>query len=369
MAENVIPRILFVLKWREQPYGSGDWGDGGGYNAFLHSGLYNSAKMVNDMLVANGFESKLVHVQDNNAIHKEIVEYGATHVVVEAFWVVPEKFDELYRAVPNVKFIIRNHSECPFLANEGIAFDWMMKYLEKPNVIMSCNSERMLEETRFLAKVKFPTWSRKYIEKRIPYLPNYYPIFNDPGKFIRESSDFIDVGCFGSIRPLKNHVAQAIAAIKFAEEKGKILNFHVNGNRIEQGGSPIRKNLESIFTHAAPHTITFHPWVAHDEFKALVREMDVLMQVSFTETFNIVTADAVAQGVPVVTSNEVTWVNPLFHADPTDTDNIAKKLEVAYNLKAWWPKLNPSLTGLKKYNKRSVSIWGDYFTREKNFEL
>ena len=44
----------------------------------------------------------------------------------------------------------------------------------------------------------------------------------------------------------------------------------------------------------------------HESFIELVKSMDMCLQVSFTETFNIVTADAVANSVPVVVSSEMT---------------------------------------------------------------
>ncbi len=356
-------RVLFVLKHREIKGGDySSWGDGTSYYQLLHSGLFNSARFVNDMLNTIGIESKLVHVVDNNKIHAEIVKYKPDFVVIEAYWVVPEKFDELRRVCPNVKFIVRNHSEAPFLANEGIAFDWTLKYIEKPNVIMSCNSLRMLKEVRFLTKQKFPHWTDAQVAHVVPYLPNYYPIFPDDDHRIRKNAPFINVGCFGAVRPLKNHVAQAIAAMMAANRLGKRLNFHINGGRLEGRGEPILKNIVSIFNHYPQHNLINHPWRPHSEFKEVVRKMDVVSQVTFSETFNIVAADAVSCGVPLVASKEIGWSNPAFHADPTDTTDIANQIVHAYNTKKLFPWHNPSLGGLKKYNRDSVRIWGKYFT-------
>lgn len=358
-----MPRVLFVLKHREiknDDYSS--WGDGTKPYQLLHSGLFNSARFVNDMMNSIGFDSKLVHVVDNNKIHAEIVKFNPDFVVIEAYWVVPEKFDELRKVCPNVRFIVRNHSEAPFLANEGIAFDWTLKYLERPNVIMSCNSPRMLKEVRFLASQKFPHWTKKQIEAVVPYLPNYYPIFPDNDARIDPSAAVLNVGCFGAVRPLKNHVSQAIAAMMAADKLGKRLNFHVNAGRVEGRGEPILKNLQSIFSHYPQHNLIHHPWRPHTEFKDVVKRMDVVSQVTFSETFNIVAADAVSQGVPVVVSKEIRWANDLFYADPTSTDDIADKILLAYSVKKNFPWWNPSLGGLKKYNRDSVRIWGNYFT-------
>src|SRR5581483_10644251 len=134
-------RVLFVLKWRDQPYGC-DWGDKRGDRP-LSSGLFNSARFMADMLEAAGVASHLVHVVDGNAIHREIVAFRATHVIIEAFWCPPYKFDDLHATCPDVQFNVRNHSETPFLAQEGVAFGWTLDYLTKPNVRVAPNSPRM----------------------------------------------------------------------------------------------------------------------------------------------------------------------------------------------------------------------------------
>lgn len=356
------PRTLFVLKYRDSDYGqpycySSSWGDSS-VKEPLSSGLFNSARMVVEMLASHGVPVKLVHVQDNSTIHRELVNFKADVVIIEAFWVVPEKFDELFSVCPNVKFVIRNHSETPFLANEGIAFDWIMKYVTKPNVIMSANAPRMYEETLHLVQHAHPEWTPEQVRAKVAYLPNYYPVENATScgsSYI--DSDYLNIGCFGAIRPLKNHMEQAIAALKLASKLGKKLRFHINGGRIEMQGEQTLKNLRSLFSHFHQHELVEHPWMPHQQFRKLIASMDLLTQVSFSETFNIVAADAVSQGVPTVTSPEVPWASWLFEADPTDSNDIAQTMNRALCIKRRFPKLNLSLIGLKKYDRLSVKEW------------
>jgi hypothetical protein len=359
------PRVLFVLKYREGygPYSYNhpeDWGDGVPKRP-LSSGLFNSARMVVEMLQEHHVPAKLVHVVDNSTIHRELVEFKADIVVIEAFWVVPEKFDELYRVCPKVTFVIRNHSEIPFLAQEGIAFDWMLKYIKRPNVIMSANSKRMNRETRELARIVNPDMSGQEIDAKVPYLPNYYrlphatePVAFDPCK------ETIDIGCFGAVRPLKNQMMQAVAAIEFASLIGRRLRFHINGKRIEMNGDQVIKNLVLLFSHFPAFELVNHSWTSHSEFKALIGSMDIVMQVSFSETFNIVAADAVSQGVLTITSPEVRWSAPVLQADPTNSEDIVDTMCRAWLLKQEDPTWNPNLEGLHHYNEKSVHIWLDY---------
>ncbi len=95
----------------------------------------------------------------------------------------------------------------------------------------------------------------------------------------------------------------------------------------------------------------------HGKFAILLRGMDICLQLSYTETFNIVTADAVVNGVPVVTSNEIRWIDPLFHADPKDSHDIVLAMRRAmwcHRILRFW---HPNLSGLKSYNRDSVALW------------
>jgi hypothetical protein len=381
MQTNSFPRTLFVLKYRDNihsgpytgPFDSptnvplaiqgSDWGDGDGKTP-LSSGLYNSARFVKNMLEQAGVPVELVHVPDNNKIHRALYDFKADVVVIEAFWVVPDKFDELTRVCPNVKFVIRNHSETPFLANEGIAFDWMLKYVRKPNVIMSCNAPRMLEEARFLVKLENPTWTEEEVKAKVVLLPNYYPVDEEPKVgYIDKESPFVNVGCFGAVRPLKNHLLQAIAALKFATSINKRLRFHINSGRIEMNGGPILHNLIRLFNHYPQHELVHHRWFPHGKFKDMVSTMDLVAQVSFSETFNIVAADAITSGVATVTSSEVKWASSAFVADPTQCNHIEQVMHKAYITKLQVPKFNPSLHGLQMYNRESMADWLSFLSR------
>jgi hypothetical protein len=83
--------------------------------------------------------------------------------------------------------------------------------------------------------------------------------------------------------------------------------------------------------------------------------MDLGMQVSFSETFNIVTADMVALGIPVVVSDEIEWVYPFFHAIPQSTDDIVQTMKSAMffgRVGAW---LN--YRRLDSYSKDATRQW------------
>lgn len=331
-------KVLFILRKKQTSHSN--------YSS-ISSGLLNSAKFVSDMLNKNGIESNLVEVRDNNCIDREVTKYKPTHVVIEALWVVPSKFEVLTKLHPNVKWIIRLHSDISFLANEGIAIEWIYEYLKYPQIKVSSNDFETNENFKMLTNGDFV------------YLPNYYPVgFFNKNKPKKSCMKTINVGCFGAIRPLKNQLIQAVAAIDYADTYNKKLRFHINVKRVEGKGEPVLKNLRELFENNPKHELVEYGWLSHDEFIDLVQSMDLGMQVSFTETFNIVTADFVNNNVPVVVSKEISWVNPLFFANPSKVDSIFSKMKLAFTFSGL-KFLNKM--GLWWYSLKSEKIWTKYF--------
>lgn len=341
-------RILFILKKRELNKDSTD--------ISKETGLFNSANFVHEMLLESSIDSKIVMVVDNNSIDREVHQFKPDIVIIEALWVVPEKFDILQKLHPKVKWIIRIHSDMPFMSQEGIAMDWIFDYIKHKNVIVSSNSPKMVKDIQLISNVIQKSG------KIIPYLPNYYPInvIRQP-KEIDYSKKTIDISCFGAIRPLKNQLIQAVAAIHFACKLDLKLHFHMNSGRLEASGLPVDHNIRSLFEHMdqSKYYITFHNWTSHDNFTKIIREMDIGMQLSFSETFNIVGADHVVAGIPFLGSNEIPWWTQ-GEISLNDTTNMVEWLENVYNNSKANVMLNQ--INLVKYSQESKKIWLDFLS-------
>ena len=348
-------RVLFILKRRPD------------FDAKVHThlglstGLYNSAKFMHDMLLDNNITSHLEVVEDYNKIDKFVHLHKPTHVIIEAIWVVPQKFYVLQKLHPNVKWIIRVHSETPFIAGESMAMDWIGDYSGFKNIVLAINAPRMLEDIKIYLQHR-NDWSEQETSERIIYLPNYYPQ-EYKSKILNKDKSTIDISCFGAVRPLKNHLLQAIAAIGFADEIGKKLRFHVNAGRIEMQGGPVIKNLKSLFQqiHGRGHELINHLWRPRKEFLELCSEMDIGLQCNLSETFNIVGADLISQGIPLIgNSDEIPWAISEFSADPNDSRDIIKKLHLTYE----YPELNVQTHqySLTHYTDNTAKIWTKYFS-------
>ena len=341
-------KILIITKYREMEV----W-DGTDYSIQKYnSGVYLSAQFVTRMLNSNGYEAVLEHAIDNNCIDRLVTTHSPDIVIIEAYWVVPEKFEELIPLHPNVKWVVRNHSAMPFIAEEGIIVDWSLRYIDYDNVHVGFNNRRTYEEFKYLA-------AQKEKEYKINFLPNYYPLELIKTNLKRELfsiEEEIHIGCFGAIRPLKNNLSQAYAAIKFANELGRKLYFHVNANDVEHSNSPALKNIKSLFNHSENAELVIHEWMSHEDFYTLCGTMDVGLQVSFSETFNIVAADLVANGVPVIGSAEIDFIPEANKADLSDSNDIIKKLKKILKKKLF-STLFASDNMLSIYSRDSIRTW------------
>jgi hypothetical protein len=329
-------KVLFICKSRSTSYG-------------IPIGLINSARFVAKALHHHNIETKVVVVTDGNSIDHEVHLYKPTYVMIEALWVTPAKIKELLKLHPKVRWAIRIHSKTPFLSMEGIAFEWINEYKiiseQNHNFILAPNNRGLDHELRDVLKIEST------------YLPN---IYLPQTKFSCKVPDgIIDVGCFGAIRPFKNQLLQAIAAIKFADEIRLPMRFHINGDRVEQKGDPILKNIRALFATNSRHKLVEHMWMPHDEFIKLVGKMDIGMQVSFTESFNIVAADFVSQGIPIITSNDITWIPWIYRTDANSVDNIAGALCCTYKMRRF--KFHyVNYVALWIYNKLAIKNWLKY---------
>lgn len=351
------PKILFILKRRED------------YNPVKHSplglstGLYNSANFMRNMMCNAGVDAEIEVAIDNNCIDRLVTKHQPTHVIIEALWVVPTKFEILTKLHPNVKWIIRLHSELPFLAGEGMAMDWIGDYMTYDEIVISANAPRMLNEARTYLQIQ-NNWSKKEVNNRVVYLPNYYPQEYNKKTYYKHHK-YIDIACFGAIRPLKNHVVQAVAALKFATKINKLLRFHINLGRVEMKGDAVFNNLRSMFEQLSDtgHRLIGHEWRPREEFLELCSTMDLGLQCNFSETFNIVSADLISQGVPIIGSYEIPWASSWFNARPAESDEICEALLRAFK----YPRVNVWLNqrNLTKYTTKTEKIWLEYFTEEK----
>jgi len=171
---------------------------------------------------------------------------------------------------------------------------------------------------------------------------------------MKERKNVIHFGCFGAIRPMKNNLLQAVAAMEYANEHNLTLHFHINAGRVEQGGDNALKNIKALFADTR-HILVEQRWMEHSDFLKFICAMDLGMQVSLSETYNIVTADFINQGIPVVVSEEIHIASPDCRVTANDVKKIKDKIDFVLKRKARLVKKNKAI--LKKNSEESKVEW------------
>lgn len=333
-------RILFILK------NADGYGTGYGQYATPPSGLLHSAQECAAMLEEVGYTTKVVQVVDNNSIDKEVTSFKPDIAIVEALWVVPEKFDILSRLHPKVKWVVRIHSKFDFLAGEGVAMQWITQYPREANTWIAFNDKVMVAAFNALKGGSNNPYTNAL------YMPTFYPSMFHSRPELRNSK--LQVACLGAIRPLKNQLVQAVAAHECAAAVGQDLQFYINSSRVEMRGDPILKNIRALFDYSGQELVEL-PWMPADQLTATLRTMDIGLQVSLSETFNIMAADMVAAGLPIVVSDQIQWATRICKADVDDPADITNKMLRALR----WPRINLMLnrSGLEAYGEDAQEAW------------
>lgn len=242
-------------------------------------------------MIANNIPGvQLVEVDSAEHAMNSIQFLKPKKVIFEALWLTEQDMKKLRLRFPDLEFFLHIHSNIPFLACEGSALTTIM--------IAHANGFGLIFNDHRA--------SEAFSKYNAYYLPNVYVVSNPPERTKKDNPWLINIMCAGSLRPMKNHLTQAFAAISYADARDKNLVFYIQ-DRVE-GGSEILANLNALFRMHPRHTLMKIPWMDHHSFlKFLAQEIDIGMQVSMSETFNLVCADYVTAGVPFVCSGEVSW--------------------------------------------------------------
>jgi len=342
-----MPKKILILVKENASYGT---------YGYFSTGLFTSASFIKNALKFYFNLQVIVEKAiDGNDIDRRVYKHKPTHCILEAIWATPAKLLELAKLHPKVQWIVRIHSKTTFLANEGNAISWIKQYSDIAN-------ETGNVRVAFNAKETYEEFKKLHIHSL--YLPNFYFPDKEEHKHIHHScfddKHGVHISSFGALRPMKNQLIQAIAAIEYADSIGKKLYFHINGTRTEQKGEQVLKNINALFENSR-HELVAWPWLSHEEFCSLIKKMDLSMQLSLSESFNIVTADAVYNNVSVLSSNEVSWLPCFNKTSVSDTQKIIRKIKLVLKFKTIF--LVFAKLSLENWNVGAYIVWRKYLNR------
>jgi hypothetical protein len=274
---------------------------------------------------------------------------GITHVVISAAWLPVLDLGNLVIKWPRIEFAVNIHSNVGFLQADSNGVHLLGKYVhlqkELLNFRVSANNS------------EFCDWLTEAYSVEALLLPNLYnldstvmtnrPLYN--GGTVR-------IGAFGAARPQKNFMTAAAAAISISKELAVPVDFWMNGGRPEGGGS-IERAIKELVGHRANVSLNILNWSPWPEFLDFIGTLHLMIQVSYTESFNIVTADGIAKSVPSVVSQAIDWVPARWIAasdDPLDVARVGRSLITDPHA------VVDGVMALEQYNQAGFYSWLDF---------
>lgn len=127
------------------------------------------------------------------------------------------------------------------------------------------------------------------------------------------------------------------------------------------GGENTIINLREIFKELDPtqFKLVEYDWMEHKEFLSVVGAMDLVLQVSFTESFNIVLVDAISEKVSYLGSTAIEWIPFYLKTNPDDTLVISKQIRQSIKEFSFLKWINQKISELYLwwYNEKAIKAW------------
>lgn len=316
--------------------------------AICHIGLgvtaFNAAKSIR----AAGIEASVWPIVSAADLANQLKASPVAHVVVSAPWISTPELAQLSADFPETQFAVNCHSNLGFLQADPSA----MRLLREGIDLERCTSNfRIAANSHRLTR-----WVESAYAAPCQHLPNMYYLDKIEPKRERYSGGTLRIGAFGATRALKNLMTAAGAAVEIANGLRADLELWISAGRNEGGGSVV--DAVRQMTQGLPHVkLIENGWQTWPQFRQTVRHMHLLLQPSYTESFNVVTADGVAEGVPSVVSEAIHWVPNNWKAKVDDAGDIAR---IGRSLLESRRAPAQGLAALKKHNATALRTWKDY---------
>lgn len=320
------------------------------HKGISHIGLGVSALNNAKTLRAHGHKV-LVWPVTNFEGFKALLKSNAhvTHVNISAPWFPTIDIAMLAYEHPEIKFTITSHSNVGFLQADTRGVQLIREELDFEqnsfNFRTAGNSKRYCD------------WVASTYDRPCLLLPNMYYLDHLSGRPNRVfAGGDLRIGCFGATRQLKNMMTAGAAALTIAKTLRVNLEFWISAGRNEGNVSTIN-SLKEMFAGLPYAKIVENGWQQWSHFRRTVGCMHLMFQPSYTESFNIVTADGVAEGVPSVVSEAIDWAPRHWKADVDDALDVAR---IGQRLLFDPGASKDGLDALVAHNATAVGLWSDW---------
>jgi hypothetical protein len=319
----------------------------GAHKGISHIGLGVSALNTAKTLRAKGHTVLIWPVTDFAGFKAALLKNPhVTHVNISAPWFPTMDIAQLAYENPEIKFTITSHSNVGFLQADTRGVQLIREELD-------------LEQNSFNFRTagnssRYCQWITETYDRPSLLLPNLYYLDCLSGRPYRTfTGGVLRIGAFGATRPQKNLMTAGAAALAIAKSLRVNLEFAVSAGRNE-GGAVVTNSLKEMFANLPYAKIVENGWQQWSDFRRTISCQHLLLQPSYTETFNIVTADGVAEGVPSVVSEAIDWAPKHWKAETDDALDIARVgLRLLHDPMA----AKDGLDALTAHNAAGVARW------------
>lgn len=282
-----------------------------------HIGLGVAAINTAKVLRREGIPTEVWPIVSASDLRKRLDKTRHEQIIVSAPWIPAADLQSLSSDFPQTQFTITCHSNVGFLQADRNGVKLVREILE---IELGTTNVHLAGNTR-----RFCDWIGMAFSAPCAYLPNLYYLESSPARPQQPfAGGTLRIGIFGATRPLKNLMSAAAAALEISRALRAPLELWLSAGRTEGGGEGVLSAIKEML-HGLPHvSLVLNGWQSWPKFRQTVAHMHLLLQPSYTESFNMVTADGVAEGVPSVVSSAIEWVPQDWKADADDVLDIAR---------------------------------------------
>jgi hypothetical protein len=318
-----------------------------------HIGLGVAAINTAKVLRREGIMTEVWPIVNTSDLRARLVASPQKQVVISAPWIPTAELQALSSDFPQSQFAVNCHSNVGFLQADRNGVKLIREVMElelgTANVHLAGNSKR------------FCDWVKAAFGTACAYLPNLYWT---EGSYPRPQRTFsggtLRIGVFGATRPLKNLMSAAGAALETGRNLRVPLELWLSAGRAEGGGETVLAAVQEMVQGVPGVSLVMNGWQSWPKFRQTVGHMHLLLQPSYTESFNMVTADGVAEGVPSVVSHAIDWAPESWKAQVDDVLHIA---QIGRRLLQDPSSAYEGFEALQKYTKDGLQAYRSYFSR------
>ncbi len=316
-----------------------------------HIGLGVAAINTAKVLRREGIMTEVWPIVDASDLRARLQAAPQKHVIVSAPWIPTAELQALSNNFPQTHFAVNCHSNVGFLQADRHGVKLIREVMElelgTANVHLAGNSRRFCE------------WIKAAFGSACTYLPNlYWTEGSHPRPQRAFTGGTLRIGVFGATRPLKNLMSAAGAALEIGRHLRVPLELWLSAGRAEGGGETVLAAVQEMVQGVPGVNLMMNGWQSWPKFRQTVGHMHLLLQPSYTESYNMVTADGVAEGVPSVVSHAIDWAPESWKAEVDDVLQIA---QIGRRLLHDTSAAYEGFEALQRYTRDGVQAYRNYF--------